>query len=519
MAEKLDVIVLGLGAMGAASVYQPAKRGAKVLGIDQYAPPHTLGSSHGESRVTRIACAEGPHFTPLARRSHEIWKELEAETGKSLLTENGMLMIAPPGEHQEAHGTNNFLKATLDIARTWDVPHEKLDTAQLRARFPAFAIRDGDEGYLDRVSGFVRPEACIEAQLTLARKLGAALHLDEKAIEIDQDGDEAVVVTDKGTYRARQLIVAAGAYLPTLLNSEALNAHFRVTRQVFFWFKARDAASHRQFAPDRCPVFVWQLKGQTIFYGFPALGDLSEGLKIATEYDAPTSARGVDRTVSAPEIRHMYETFVKPSFPGLSDECVRTEVCLYTEVKGARFLIDRHPEHDRIIIASPCSGHGFKHSAAIGELLSRMALGECGTLPEFRFDYSPPAPMIVINMPGGGVEHVEGREILWFRTAFKSEWEGATMIRLSSGRSLYAREGVEQLEAKFRLAGVKIVRFTPPDFPMAMPVNATAVRQVKTANPAIYGPQARSVLEFLAGPRLAVKEEPAIARKMLGLDG
>lgn len=387
MAEH-DVIVLGLGAMGAASAYQLAKRGTRVLGIDQYAPPHTLGSSHGESRITRIACAEGAHFTPFARRSHEIWKELEAETGRSLLTRNGMLMIAAPGEHREAHGTNNFLTATIEAAEAWNIPHERLDASQLRQRFPAFAIRDGDQGYHDTVSGFVRPEACIAAQLTRARQLGAHLHLDEKALEIGQQGRDAVVVTDKGTYRARQLIVAAGAYLPTLLNAEALKRHFKVTRQVLFWFAAKDAAAHRQFAPDRCPVFVWQLKGQMIFYGFPALGDVSEGLKIATEYDAPTSARGVDRTVSPQEVRHMVETFVKPAFPGLSDVCVKTAVCLYTEVKGARFLIDRHPDHDRILIASPCSGHGFKHSAALGELLSRMALGEAGTLPEFRFDHA-----------------------------------------------------------------------------------------------------------------------------------
>lgn len=388
MAQRHDVIVLGLGAMGAASVYQLAKRGVDVLGIDQYAPPHRLGSSHGESRITRIACAEGPQYAPFARRSHEIWRALEAETGKSLLTQNGMLMIAAPGEHREAHGTTNFLTATIKAAEDCDVDYEPLDAAQIRQCFPAFAVRDGDLGYHDTVSGFVRPEACIEAQLTQARTLGARLQLDEKAVEIGQDGREAVVVTDKGTYRARQLIVAAGAYLPALLNAEALNRHFKVTRQILFWFKAKDEAAHRQFTPDRCPVFIWQLPGEMVFYGFPALGGLSEGVKIATEYDAPTSAHGVDRTVTQQEIRHMVETFVRPAFPGLSDECVRTEVCLYTEVKGARFLIDRHPAHDRIIIASPCSGHGFKHSAAIGELLSRMALGECGTLPEFRFDYA-----------------------------------------------------------------------------------------------------------------------------------
>ena len=127
--------------------------------------------------------------------------------------------------------------------------------------------------------------------------------------------------------------------------------------------------------------------------------------------------------------------------------------------------------------------------------------------------------MIVINMPGGGVEHVDGREILWFRKAFKSEWDGATLVRLSSDR-IYSRESVDELTAKFLAAGVNLVQFTPPDYPILMPVNAETVREVKAAAPAIYGPNARSVLEFGAGTRLAVKEEqPAVARTMPGLDG
>lgn len=125
--------------------------------------------------------------------------------------------------------------------------------------------------------------------------------------------------------------------------------------------------------------------------------------------------------------------------------------------------------------------------------------------------------MIVINMPGGGVEHVEGKEILWFRKAFKNEWDGATMVRLSS-RRIYSRESVDDLTTKFQAGGVKLVPFTPPDYPIHIPVNAETVRQVKIADPAHYGPLARSILEFFAGALLAVKEEPAVARGMLGLD-
>jgi sarcosine oxidase len=387
MPRHHQVIVLGLGAMGSAAIYQLAKRGIDVLGLDQFAPPHELGSSHGETRITRLACAEGAQYYPLAKRSHEIWRELERELVVELLHQNGMLMIAAPGDHSPAHGVSNFLRATVDVAKASGVSFELLSGSQVRQRFPAFRARNNDEAYYDQVSGFVRPERCIESQLIRARALGAALQVNETATRIEQTGQEVLVVTDKGEYRASQLIVAAGAYLPGLLRERGVKRNFTVTRQVLFWFKAGTKEHHRQFTPDKCPVFIWQLAGASIFYGFPSIGGLEDGVKVATECNTVTSASDVDRTVSPEEIRAMFNTYVAPTFPGLSRECVKAKVCLYTQVDGARFIIDRHPAHERIIIASPCSGHGFKHSAAIGELLARMAVGECSAPPEFCLGY------------------------------------------------------------------------------------------------------------------------------------
>lgn len=388
MTQTFDAIVLGLGAMGAAATYQLAKRGVRVLGIDQFDPPHRLGSSHGETRITRIACGEGPQYTAFARRSHEIWREIEAELptleGK-LLTQNGILVIAGP-RSPGAHGNPHFLRDTKRIADDAGIAAETLTASAVRARFPAFAIADDEEAYFDRVSGFLRPEACIGAQLTLARKHGATLHANETVQRFEPNAGSVRVTTNKGTYEAARLIVTAGSWLPNFL-PPARAAQFAVRRQVQYWFAPRSENDLAQFKPDRFPVFIWLVPTQGI-YGFPALGGCDDGVKIATEQDhLSITPEAVDRTVSARETEEMYETYIRPFFPGLTNRCVRAEVCLYTSTKDSRFIIDRHPTMENVIVASPCSGHGFKHSAAIGEVLAQMTVGETqADIRHFAFD-------------------------------------------------------------------------------------------------------------------------------------
>ena len=370
----------------AAATYQLARRGAKVLGIDQFSPPHELGSTHGETRITRVACGEGPEYTAFAARSHEIWRELEAETGLELLTQNGFLAISGGGDRSSNHGVADFLGGTVAAAKAAGIGHEILDAAAMRRRYPAFGVADGDTAYHDSVGGFVRPEECITAQLRMATRFGATLGLDERVVAFDQADGVVTVRTEKGTYRARQLIVSAGAWLPGLLGP-ALSGSFMVTRQVLYWFRARSEAAHADFVPERFPVYIWQLPRHQSIYGFPALGGIEDGVKLATEqYDVATTPQSVSRTVDADETREMYETYVEPFFPGLSPVCVRRKVCMYTWVDKARFIIDRHPALDRVIVASPCSGHGFKHSAGIGELLAEMVTA--GRKPDPRFAFS-----------------------------------------------------------------------------------------------------------------------------------
>ncbi len=385
MADTFDAIVIGLGAMGSATTYQLAKRGRKVLGIDRYSPPHGMGSSHGETRITRLACGEGAQYTAFARRSHEIWRELEARTGEQLLVQNGLLVISGPGERASAHGNAAFLDTTIVAARQNQVAHELLSDSAIRQRFPAFNVADGDRGYFEPEAGFVFPERCIAVQLALARQSGAAVHTGETVQRFAPAGDRVDIVTDHGSYSAAKIVIAAGPWIPELVPQRA--ALFTVRRQVLTWF-AIDGQAERH-RPQTFPVFYWQVPRRQAIYGFPWIGGGEPSLKLAAEqYDTATTPGTVDRTASHDEIAALHTHYVADFFPGVSARCVKSEVCLYTCVDDARFIVDALPDNPRVIVASPCSGHGFKHSAAIGEAIADLIVtGTTGrvSLDGFKF--------------------------------------------------------------------------------------------------------------------------------------
>lgn len=370
MKESDPFIVLGLGAVGSAAVYQLARRGAKVIGIDRFSPPHALGSSHGETRITRLAIGEGSQYTPLVLRSHEIWRELEAQTGERLLEVTGGLWISSPARKAETH-VANFFDNTLAAARRFGVEHELLDAAAIRRRFPQFKVADNESGYYEPGAGYLRPEACVAAHLALAQRHGAELHRGETVQRFAQAGDVVTVTTDRGEYPARSLLVCAGPWLPSLLAPD-LARLFTITRQVLYWFEL--AAPAAEFTPPRFPVWIWELQDRAhVIYGFPSLDGAS--LKLATEqYARTTSAEAAPREVAADECERMHRDLVAPFLPGLGPRCVQAATCLYTATPDFHFLIDRHPGMPDVILASPCSGHGFKHSAAVGEALAQMAL-------------------------------------------------------------------------------------------------------------------------------------------------
>jgi sarcosine oxidase len=370
--RRFETIVLGLGAMGSAALSQLARRGNGVLGIDQFSPPHALGSSHGDTRITRLAIGEGEQYTPLALRSHQLWRELERETGTKLLTTCGGLIISSGAKTSRTH-VENFFDNTLAAARKYAIVHEVLDAAEIRRRFPRFNVADDEQGYLERDAGFLRPEACVRAQLMAAEHRGAEIHREERVSRFDVSESAVTVTTDKETYVAGTLIVTAGPWLPGLVDRR-LARHFTVYRQTLFWFDIDGPVT--PFLPERWPIFIWELQGKKQgIYGFPAIDGPRGGIKIATEqYETITTAEAVDRTVTDREKKAMYKDYVAPYIAGVSERCLRTMSCLYTVTPDFGFVIDAHPDSKRVIIVSPCSGHGFKHSPAIGEALADLAI-------------------------------------------------------------------------------------------------------------------------------------------------
>jgi sarcosine oxidase len=373
MATDFDVIVLGLGAMGSASVYQLAKRGVRVLGIDRFTPPHTFGSSHGETRITRQAIGEGEHYTPLVLRAYEIFRQLEAETGRKLLQLTGGLMISSEQRAADVH-VAEFLGCTISAAKRFNIEHELLDTQQIRARFPQFVVSDGEYAYYEPGAGILFPEECIRTQLDMARQLGAVIHTNEVVASFSEAGSRTRMRTaDGGEYTADKLVISAGTWLPQLLGGK-YDKIFRVHRQVLYWFDIQDA--FEQFSQPRFPIFIWEVQDRNSLpmYGFPAVDGPEGGFKLAVEeYQELTTPDTVNRTVSETEISRMREKQVQRFFPSAGARCIKTAVCMYTVTPDAGFVIDYLPASSSIIICSPCSGHGFKHSSAVGEIIAELA--------------------------------------------------------------------------------------------------------------------------------------------------
>ena len=368
MSEKTDFLVVGLGAMGSAALYQLARRGSKVIGLDRFSPPHTMGSSHGETRITRQAVGEGRDYVPLVINSHRIWRELEAETGEQLLNACGVLVMAPGVGDTSHHGKPDFVARMIDSAQTFGIVHEVLNGKEVAHRFPQFIGLEGNEkACYEPGGGYVLPERCVHAQLTRAKQLGAAIRTNVEVLSITQTGAGVRVETTAGTYEAGQVVVSAGAW-----NAHLLGAPFdrllTVNRQLLHWFELEDTNAYRANAP----AFIW-MHGATdvdYFYGFPPPpGD--RRLKVATEqYETRTTADTINRVVDPTESARMYRDHIQGRMAGVTPRVAQAAACLYTVTPDRGFIIDRHPDQDRVYVISACSGHGFKHSAGIGNAVA-----------------------------------------------------------------------------------------------------------------------------------------------------
>ncbi len=362
--DRVDFAVVGLGAIGSAVVCQLARRGADVVGLDRHVPPHALGSSGGETRITRQAVGEGRAYVPFILESHRIWQELEAETGETLFTRCGTLVIGPGDGVSSHHGIPDFTGRSVDAALRFGIAHEVLDGAEVARRFPMFLGLGGDEkAYYEPGGGYLRPEACIKAQLAVAATAGADIRAGTTVCAVEDDGPTVRIETDSGTVQARQVVMAAGAWNVPLLGAP-FDRVLTVSRQLLHWFELDDASA---YAAD-APAFIWMhgSADRDYFYGFPPLpGDLR--LKAAQEqYVTTCTADTVDRIIEPEAARRLYHDHIEGRLAGVSPRVAASAACLYTVTPDRGFVIDRHPAKGRVLVISACSGHGFKHSAGIG---------------------------------------------------------------------------------------------------------------------------------------------------------
>ena len=369
--RSYDAIVVGLGAMGSATLFHLARRGLSVLGLDQFAQGHQLGSSHGDSRIIRETYFEHPLYVPLVQRAHELWRELEEASGTPLMRITGGLMIGP--------SDGMVVSGTLRSVREHDLPHEILTAVQVNDRFPPFQLTSNLVAVFDPRAGYLNPEAANKAHVDGARGAGAEVRFDERVVEWNPDGDGVRVRTSVDSYLANRLVIAAGAWSNRVARD--LRLPLAVERQSVFWFEPVGPSD--LYDAGAFPIYAYEYKPDHICYGFPRL---PRGVKASVMHSGATVSDPdrVKRTVNEDEVEPL-RAALRPVLPQLAESRVRESVvCLFTNTPDHDFIIDFHPLHRQVLISSPCSGHGFKFASAIGELQAELI-----TTGKSRFDLTP----------------------------------------------------------------------------------------------------------------------------------
>lgn len=257
-----DAIVVGLGAVGSATLYQLSKQTPHVLGIDQFDPPHKLGSTHSDSRITRQAIGEGDYFVPLALRSYEIWQELEQRTGEQLLTITGGLFAGKEHSAVQTHNKPGWLTATIRAAEKFGIAHQLLDVATLRQRFPQFQFLNDDIGYFEDNAGFLRPEKCVSVQLGQAQRNGASIRTNEQMLSFESVGTKIRVQTNQAVYQTQKLILTTGPWMNEALRDTPYQNLLKVYRQVQYWFDIKGDYTH--YMPNQMPVYILSDRDSTL---------------------------------------------------------------------------------------------------------------------------------------------------------------------------------------------------------------------------------------------------------------
>lgn len=357
MSEHYDVIVAGAGAMGGSALLQLALAGHKVCGIEQFQTGHDRGSSHGDSRIVRKGYFLDPSYVTLMHRSYELMEELEARRQTKLFHHVGLISA---GVIDSA-----FHRGMENCYATHDLPHDRWNADEVRQYFPHIRLPEDSVVYHDHTGGYANPEAVVRAQIESALEAGATIHTGEKMLSWKSIEGGVEVQTDQRTLRADQLVLTTGAWIiPELAK---IGVPLTLKRKVQVWYEVADITP---FRPEVCPVFILKnLSGD--FYGFPTIdGRTVKTAETSGGTDLASADDQHDRLL--PSDHENLTRFMRNTFGDLIGAPVAHKECLQTFTADQNFIIDRHPETSRVILCSPCSGHGFKFAPVMGEILKEM---------------------------------------------------------------------------------------------------------------------------------------------------
>ena len=339
------VAVLGLGVMGACTLWRLSSRGVPAVGFERLQPGHDQGASHGETRIIRTAYYEGAEYVPLVQEAFGLWRELEATSRQRLLTMTGALMIGSP--------ESELVSGALRSAREHGLAHELLAAAAVERRYPQHRLREGEVALYEQDAGVLRPEACVRAAVEVAERLGAEVHAGHAAPSLEELRESF-----------DHVVVCAGAWLPKLVP----DLRIEVERQAMTWFQPRDVA---MFRPGRFPVFMRETPAGGDRFGIPAVeGDL---VKVGIHHEGETTdADHIDRSIRADDLRPI-EEFVAGALNGLEPRVVKARICMYSNTADRHFLVGPVPGFDGVTVLGGFSGHGFKFAPVLGEVAAELA--------------------------------------------------------------------------------------------------------------------------------------------------
>jgi sarcosine oxidase len=358
LAKQYHAIVVGVGGAGSPTVYELAKRGKRVLGLERFDIPHDLGSSHGHTRIIRLAYYEHPSYVMLLRRAYELWRDIQQRVGEQLLHITGSLDAGPSDSW--------VFKGSLQSCLEHSLPHEVLTGVEIGQRYPGYRLPHETLAVLQPEGGFLVPERCIVSYVQAAQALGAEIHGRERVLEWAPLGEGVRVTTDRDVYEADRLIITAGAWNATLL--DCLDGLLEPERQVLAWLQP---TRPEHFTPERFPVFNL-LVPEGRYYGFPVYG--IPGFKFGRyhhleEFVDPEEIEREPTLRDEQALRDLAERY----FPDGAGPTMTLKACMFTNTPDHHFIIDLHPAYPQVSFTSPCSGHGFKFASVIGEIMADLA--------------------------------------------------------------------------------------------------------------------------------------------------